>query len=192
MRACTLRAVVATAALVAASAASAADFTVDAKANCACDNGTGAATVSLLAGQSFSVSVDANQLWSAGDLPRWSNANGLIADLKATGSDASGQAAGTLIGTSFGNLDQAGLAAPYGALVGQIGGGNFFLVGTSYAGQAANAGLLKLYYWDGGNFDNVGSITASVNVSAVPEPGTYALMAGGLALMGLFARRRNA
>lgn len=192
MRACNLRAVVAAAAFAAASTAGATEFTVDAKANCACDNGTGVSTLSLTAGQSFSVTVSANQLWSAGELPRWSNANGLVGDLLATGTDASGQAAGTLIGTSFGNLDQAGLSAPYGSLVGQIGGGSYFLVGTNYAGQAATAGVLKLYYWDAGNFDNVGSITANVNIAAVPEPGTYALMAGGLALVGFLARRRRA
>ncbi|URI10095.1 PEP-CTERM sorting domain-containing protein [Aquincola tertiaricarbonis] len=192
MSACNLRSIVAAAALVAASAAGAADFTVSAKDNCACDNATGAATVSLLAGQSFSVSVNPSQLWAAGDELRWSNADGLVGDRYATLNDGSGQPVGTQIGMSFGNLTQGSLAAPYGALVGQIGGGDFFLVGTSYTGQAASAGLLKLYYWDAGSADNIGSITASVNVSAVPEPGTYALMAGGLALVGFLARRRRA
>lgn len=192
MRTCIFRPIVAAAALVAASAAGAADFSVSAKDNCACDNGTGLSTVSLAAGQSFSVSVDPSLLWAAGDELRWSNADGLVGDLFATGSDASGKAAGTQIGMSFGNLTQGSLAAPYGALVGQIGGGDFFLVGTSYSGQAASAGMLKLFYWDSGNADNIGSITASVNVAAVPEPGTYALMVGGLGLVGWMARRRRA
>lgn len=192
MRPCNLRAVAAAVALVAASAANAADFTVSAMDNCACFAANGLATVTLAAGQGFTVDAGASQLWSAGDLPRWSNANGLVGDLFATGTDASGQAAGTKIGEAFGNLTLGNLSAPFGALVGQVGGGDYFLVGTSYAGQAANAGVLKLFYWDSSNGDNVGSIMASVNVSAVPEPGTYALMAGGLGLVGWLARRRRA
>ena len=43
------------------------------------------------AGDPFTVAVDPGDLWNAGPLPRWSNADGLTGNLFATGSDDSGQ-----------------------------------------------------------------------------------------------------
>lgn len=191
MRPCNVRTLIGAAAFAVASSAGAADFNVNALDHCACFSANGLATVSLAAGQGFTVNVSATDLWSAGEVPRWSNADGLVGDLFATGTDESGRAPGTLIGQSFGNLTLGNLSAPFGALVGQVGSGDYFLVGTSYSGQATSAGMLKLFYWDSSNADNVGSVLASVNVSAVPEPGTYALMFGGLAAVGFVARRRR-
>ena len=51
--------------------------------------------IHLTSGQSFTTSAGSGDLWSAGALPRWSNADGLITDLYATGTDDSGQVAGT-------------------------------------------------------------------------------------------------
>jgi len=175
--------------LCAAAASQAMPFVVDAYANSS-SGGTGANTVNLLAGQSFSVSVAPTDLWNAGALPRWSNADGLIGNLFATGSDDSGQALGTLIGVNFGPYTQSGLTAAYGKLVGQIGGGSFFAVGSSYSGVAASAGTLKLFYWDSNFGDNTEHITA--NVTAVPEPETYAMLLAGLLAVGFVARRRRA
>jgi hypothetical protein len=127
-------------------------------------------------------------LWDAGALPRWSNADGLVADLFATGSDESLQPLGTLIGQNFGLHSQGGFSAPYGALVGRIGAGDFFMVGTSYAGTAAATGMLKLFYWDSNAGDNSQYVSASI--SAVPEPGTYSLLLAGLAAMTAGSRRR--
>ncbi len=140
--------------------------------------------VALTAGQAFTVTAGADDLWSAGPLPRWSNADGLKADLFATGSDESGQLAGTLIGQDFGFLGDF----HYGELVGQIGSGAFFAVGTSFTGTANASGDLKLFYWDTFTGDNSGSV--AVTVSAVPEPGSVALMLAGLGLVGTLARRR--
>lgn len=147
----------------------------------------------LSAGESFSVTVDPTDLWSAGALPRWSNADGLIGDLFATGSDESGQPVGTRIGQAFGNHSALGLSLPFGSLVGSIAG-NFFLVGTSFSGNAAAAGELLLWYWDSNRADNTDFVTADVHgaLTGVPEPTSLALLAGGIACAAAARRRRRA
>lgn len=177
------------------SAASAATFLVDAHDN-STSGGIGVSTLSLLSGQQFSVSVAADDLWNAGALPRWSNADGLIGNLYASPSTDPqalafpGVLPGTLIGSSFGLHSQGGLSAAFGTLVGQIDNGNFFKIGTSFTGVAGSSGTLKLFYFDSNNGDNTGSIAA--NVSAVPEPETYAMLLAGFGLIAGMARRRRA
>jgi hypothetical protein len=175
--------------------ASASTFDVDALANSS-SGGTGLSTISLSIGQAFSVSVDPNDLWNAGDLPRWSNADGLTHDLFATGTDDSGQPAGTLIGKDFGLYTQGVLSAPYGTLVGRIGGGAFFAIGTSYSGVAATAGTLEFFYWDSNNYDNTEFVTATlradVNAGGItPIPGALPLFATGLGALGVLGWRRK-
>ncbi len=160
-------------------------FDVHARENSS-TGGSGAPTISLSDGQAFTVSVDPLDLWNAGALPRWSDANGLIEDLLATGSDESGQAAGTLIGKDWGLWTQNGFSAPYGALVGQIGSA-YILLGTSYSGTAPSAGVLNLFYWDSYSSDNTENIQASVNV--VPLPAAVWMLGAGL--IGLVAIRRR-
>ena len=138
----------------------------------------------------FDVFVSLDDLWSAGPLPRWSDANGLDGNLYASGSDESGQPNGTLIGIDFGPYSQDGFSAPYGALVGRING-QYKLLGTSFSGPAWATGNLELMYWDSNYSDNEGSITISVN-PAVPEPASWAMMIGGLGLVGAAMRRRQA
>lgn len=178
--------------LCAASAASAATVVVNAMANSS-TGGSGASTgVVLGLGDLFTVTVDGDDLWSAGALPRWSDANGLDGDLYATGTDESGESAGTLIGTGppmFPNWVQDGLSAPYGSLVGKLGSTYKFL-GTSFSGAAWGSGELTLFYWDSNAGDNSQFITATV--TAVPEPMTWTLMIGGFGLAGMALRRRPA
>jgi len=166
--------------------------TVDAFGNSS-SGGSGSATgVFLTAGEAFTVTVASNDLWSAGALPRWSNADGLKVPLFATGSDESGASAGTQIGSIFSFYTQDGLTAAYGSLVGQIGSGAFFLVGTNFSGTANATGQLSLYYWDENNGDNTGSIAATISASAVPGPIVGAGLPGlVMALGGLIAWRRR-
>ena len=170
--------------LLVAGSASATAIVVKAYEN-STGGGTGASTgVILTSGQNFSVSVNAGDLWNAGALPRWSNADGLTGNLFATGTDDSGAVAGTLIGQNF------GLYGPfaYGALVGSING-VYQLIGTNFNGPAWGNGELLLHYWDSNFGDNTEFITA--NVMGVPEPATWALMISGFGLVGATLRRRR-
>jgi len=175
--------------LALAGSAGAANVVVDALGNSS-SGGVGAVTgLNLTSGQAFTVTVNPGDLWNAGALPRWSNADGLTHDLFATGTDDSGQAAGTKIGEDFGLWTQNGLTAPYGTLVGDIGG-VFHVLGTNFAGPAWGTGALTLYYWDSNNGDNTQFITASVNAVGVPEPAAWALMIAGFGMVGLTLRGR--
>jgi len=71
--------------LAGVSATSAQAVVVDAFTNSS-SGGTGSSTgVFLTVGQIFTVDVNPNDLWNAGALPRWSNADGLTGVLLATG-----------------------------------------------------------------------------------------------------------
>ena len=152
-----------------ANIAKATPFVVDALSN-STTGGTGAATINLALGQAFTVTVNPDDLWSAGTLPRWGNADGLTFNRFATGTDDSHEIVGTLIGIDHGLYTQGGLTAPGGSLVGQIGGGDFFFVGTNFIGNAAVAGTLNLFYFDNFNSDNTEFITANVSASPNPKP----------------------
>lgn len=177
--------------VAAVTSANAATFDVYALANSS-SGGVGLSTINLSMGQAFNVSVSSTDLWNAGPLPRWSNADGLGSLLYATGTDESGQPNGTIIGADFGTWTQGGLTARYGTLVGKIGSGNFFSIGTSYSGIAASTGTLYLYYWDSNNFDNTEFVTANITTpSGVPLPAALPLMLSGLGVLGFASLRRK-
>ena len=68
------------AALLLAGTAHAAVVDVDAHADSyASGAGTGVLATTLAAGETFTITVAADDLWSAGGVPLWSNANGLTA-----------------------------------------------------------------------------------------------------------------
>lgn len=181
--------------LTAATAAQAAVFIVDALAHSSNSGaGLGLGTLSVNVGDLLTVSVDPDDLWNAGPLPRWSNADGLTDDRFATGTDESGEAAGTLIGQSFGLLTIGGFSAPFGALVGQIGTGpgSYRLLGTTFSGPAWDTGVLTVFYWDAFTPDNTNAIAADIVARAlVPEPATWAVMITGFGLAGAALRRRR-
>ena len=184
-------AILLTLALPGISAAATTVYVVNAKDNSTSGGGAGL-EVDVFAGKEFSILASSSDYWNAGDLPRWSNANGLTGDLIASGTaDITGDNPGAefdLVGVAFPTWTQNGLTAPYGMLVGQFGSGNFFKIGTSYTGTATD-NKLKLFYFDSNNFDNTGSIR--VRVTAVPEPETYAMMLAGLGMIGFMSRRRK-
>jgi len=176
--------------------ASATVFIVDALAHSSNSGaGTGLGTISLAAGDVFNLTVGLEDLWNAGALPRWSDADGLVGDRLATGADESGQTAGTLIGMDFGLLGIGGFFAPYGSLVGQIGTGpgSYRLLGTSFSGPAWDTGVLTLFYWDTETSDNTGSVAVSIATpeTIVPEPTAWSLMITGFGLAGAVLRRRR-
>lgn len=161
---------------------------VNASANSS-TGGTGASSgLALTSGQIFTVTSSLSDLWNAGPLPRWSNANGLTGVLLATGTDDSGEAAGTLIGSNFGLWNQNSISAPYGSLVGEIGGVYQYL-GANFNGAAWASGNLNLYYWDSNLGDNSQNI--AFDVAAVPEPESWVLMLIGFGMMGAALRRRK-
>jgi hypothetical protein len=144
--------------------------------------GVGADTgLNLVAGDRLVSTVDPLDCWSAGAANRISNANGLDG-----ASPAPCQPTG-----DFGLHSQDGETFRYGALVGRIDAGDWFLLGTSFDGIVGSTGRLFLAYWDSNSGDNFGSVTAliSVNPSEVPEPGTLGLI--GLALLGVASLRRR-
>ena len=116
--------------------ASAAVIEVDALAN---DWGaTGAATgINLSVGDSLLVVVSPDDCWSAGAPPRDSNADGLMVIDNNT----------CQVGNSaFGDYTDSGLSAPFGSLVGTIGGGTPFFIGTYFDAVVAQSGALLLWY----------------------------------------------
>ncbi len=174
--------------LLLAGAAQAASTVVDVSAHDDSWNGGHGAGldtgVTLQANQSFSVTASDLDLWSAGNPLRQSDANGLTGNIYAVAGDDSGAAPGTQIGESFGIYD----GFYFGELVGQIGSGTYFAVGTDFTGTANASGTLKLFYWDSNYADNSGAVAATV--STVPEPGSLALMLAGVGIIVGLARRR--
>ena len=95
--------------------------------------------------------------------------------------------------TVLGTYSSTGFAFAYGTLVGRIGLGDFFAVGTTGFSGAANAsGRLSLFHWDH-NTNNGGSIAATVSYSPspVPLPAGLPLLLGGLAAIWVARRRRR-
>lgn len=130
---------------------------------------TGADTgLSVVAGHTYEIKADPTDTWRIGTtLPRHEgNAEGMTA---------------TRLYTLFGQTFN------HGTLVGRIGDGAFFEVGTYFRGVASATGVLKLFMWDINYKDNSGFVTAEV--APVPLPAGAPLLAS--ALLGAWALRRR-
>ena len=68
-------------------------------------------------------------------------------------------------------------------------GMTYFLVTTGFEGFASSAGAQATV--DFGTYTNTITGPGNVNVVVVPEPSTYGLLAMGLAIVGVAARRRG-
>jgi hypothetical protein len=160
------------------------DFNVFAQAHSS-NNGVGAGldTGIMLEGGPFAVTVNQNDLWNAGALPRWSNADGLIQQLIATGTDDSGQAPGTEIGIDWPtNHTEGTFTEDFGTLVGAVGA-NRFTLGTSFNSTPPAMGTLKLFYWDVNAGDNTEKVTVRVAEKSIQceTPNNNPAVATGIA-----------
>ncbi len=132
--------------------------------------------VSLVAGESFAVWVDPAQLWnfSGGEAFATTNADGSTYYFIATNPD----------GTTF--------LGHIGSLIGQIDSGlpdagDYFQLGTTFAGVATSSGVLNLFYGDSDFSNNSGTVQASITV--VPEPSAALLLFAALGAIGAMRRR---
>jgi len=172
--------------LISATAGFAATMPFDVHANShVWNNGSGfgsnlglATGLSFGLGDTFSVSVD-------NPLDTWN----FCSPSTSCTVDADGRrpASGTFLGT----YSNGGYSNYYGALVGRIGAGAFFAIGTAgFSGPANAVGELVLFHWDH-NTNNSGSLAVTVEYETVPLPASLPLMLLGLGAVGYAGRRRS-
>ena len=188
MKKMTVAAVVA--ALMCATSAFATTMSFDVHANNhVWDDGTGhngnlglATGITLAAGDTFTADVA-----TAGDT--WNFCTSGSVSSCEVNADGVRPASNSILGA----YSSAGFSFAYGALVGRIGSGDFFQIGTAgFDGPANASGELFLFHWDH-NTNNGGSILVNVSVapSQIPLPAGLPLIAGGLAAFGFIGARKR-
>jgi hypothetical protein len=139
--------------------------------------------LNFAAGEAFSVAVDdVNDTWNF-------CVGGSISSCEV---DADGVRPAS--NTILGGYSSAGASFAYGTLVGRVGTGSFFAIGTAgFSGTADVAGELSLFHWDH-NTNNGGTIAATVTysqVAPVPLPAGLPLLALGLGGFAIAAKRKR-
>ena len=87
-----------------------------------------------------------------------------------------------------------GAGYPVAALMGKIGDGDYFLIGSSFSDYVSESGVLYLGHNDTDYGNNWNSISVDVNApsATIPEPASLALLGFGLMGVGVFKRRKRA
>ena len=132
--------------------------------------------VFLTVGQMFTVTADVLDTCSLGSVD--------------PGCNRVGNADGLANCPDYSSYTSGGLTAPYGTLVGQIAGGNYFVVGMNFSGAAGASGELLLFNFASNTSDNSGSIRATISI--VPVPAAGLLLLGALGGIAALRRRKTA
>jgi len=133
--------------------------------------------VSLTAGQTFTVSTDASQIWHGAAV---GDKNYTMLSTNASGETGLAYAP---------NLKGIGFT-PVGTLVASING-DYRVIGAGTTTFAAwGTGEIFFHYADINKFDNSGSVISTLT-TPVPEPTSMALLIAGLGTVGVLTRRRK-
>lgn len=105
-------------------------------------------TLNVSQGDQLIITVATSDTWSAGDESRLSNADGL-------GPNNS-------YGDTFDKYSINDTSHYYGSLVGRIGDGDYFFIGTNFSQNVREDGILYLANWDEDFENNTGSVNVQI------------------------------
>ena len=130
------------------------DTTINAQSNNLVGGSPDSTGLQITPGDHLHITVPVNELWRNSPTATATNAGGM----------------GNPYGTALFLTDLiSGQTFRYGSLVGRIGTGAYFYVGTLFDAVAIDSGVLKLLYWDNTMNDNSGSVTATVTLTPMNQ-----------------------